>query len=66
MTMARKSACSKEWTTPFGAPPFAEITPEHFRPAFDAALAEHDAEIAAIAGRRATRRPSPIRSTRWR
>src|ERR1700753_846340 len=37
------------WTTPFGAPPFDCITPEHFRPAYDRALAEHAAEIAAIA-----------------
>ena len=28
----------REWRTPFEAPPFSEITPEHFRPAFDAAL----------------------------
>jgi peptidyl-dipeptidase Dcp len=40
----------REWRTPFQAPPFSEVTPEHFRPAFDAALAEHDREIAAIAG----------------
>jgi peptidyl-dipeptidase Dcp len=39
----------KEWKTPFETPPFPEIAPEHFRPAFDAALAEHDAEIATIA-----------------
>ena len=37
------------WTGPFGAPPFARIRPEHFRPAFDAALAQRRAEIAAIA-----------------
>lgn len=38
-----------EWETSFGAPPFPEIVPEHFRPAFDASLAAHRAEIAAIA-----------------
>ncbi|MEM0923583.1 MAG: M3 family metallopeptidase [Pseudomonadota bacterium] len=38
-----------EWTTPFGLPPFAEIEIGHIRPAFDAALAEHKAEIEAIA-----------------
>jgi peptidyl-dipeptidase Dcp len=38
-----------EWTAPFGTPPFADIRPEHFRPAFDAALAEHRGEIDAIA-----------------
>ncbi len=37
------------WTAPFGAPPFARVGPEHFRPAFDAALAQKRAEIAAIA-----------------
>ena len=36
------------WTGPFGAPPFARIRPEHFRPAFDAALIEKRAEIASI------------------
>ena len=33
------------WTTPFEAPPFAEIAPEAFRGAFDQALAAHDREI---------------------
>lgn len=33
---------------PYQLPPFADITLEHFRPAFDAALAEHEAEIAGI------------------
>jgi peptidyl-dipeptidase Dcp len=36
------------WTTPHGLPPFADIAPGHFRPAFDAALAAHNAEIAAV------------------
>ena len=38
------------WTTPFGVPPFSRIKPEHFMPAFERAFAEHDAEIARIAG----------------
>ena len=38
------------WTAPFGAPPLDEIETRHFAPAFDAALAEHNAQIAAIAG----------------
>ncbi len=37
------------WTGPFEAPPFDMIAPEHFRPAFDEALAENAAEIASIA-----------------
>lgn len=37
------------WTAPFGLPPFAEIRDEDFGPAFDAALAEARANIAAIA-----------------
>lgn len=36
------------WTTPFEAPPFSVIKTEHFAPAYEAALAEHSAEIAAI------------------
>jgi peptidyl-dipeptidase Dcp len=36
------------WTAPFEMPPFAEIRAEHYRDAFDAALAAHNAEIAAI------------------
>ena len=38
------------WGTPAELPPFERIRPEHYLPAFDAALAAHDAEIAAIAG----------------
>ncbi len=36
------------WTTPHAMPPFADIRPEHYLPAFDTALAAHDQEIAAI------------------
>ena len=36
------------WSTPFGVPPFGEIRPEHFKPAFARAFAEHEAEIAEI------------------
>ncbi|EKS30894.1 M3 family metallopeptidase [Afipia felis] len=36
------------WQTPFETPPFERILPGHFQPAFTAAFAEHDAEIAAI------------------
>lgn len=38
------------WTAPFGAPPFPKIEPSHFKPAYEAALAEHVREIDAIAG----------------
>jgi peptidyl-dipeptidase Dcp len=37
------------WAGAFGLPPLATIAPEHFRPAFDRALARHHAEINAIA-----------------
>jgi peptidyl-dipeptidase Dcp len=37
------------WTPPRETPPFAAIQPEHFRPAFDRAMADHLAEIEAIA-----------------
>ena len=36
------------WETPFGLPPFSAIRPEHIQPAFEAALAKHREEIAAI------------------
>ena len=36
------------WATPFVTPPFGEIKPEHFLPAFERAFADHSAEIAAI------------------
>src|SRR3954464_3327711 len=38
----------KAWQTPFETPPFAEILPEHFLPAFERAFADHAAEVAAI------------------
>ncbi len=38
-----------EWTSPFGVPPFGEIVPAQFRPAFEQAFAAHSAEVAAIA-----------------
>ena len=38
------------WDAPFAAPPFGAIAPEHFGPAFERAIAEHEAEITAIAG----------------
>jgi peptidyl-dipeptidase Dcp len=38
----------KPWQTPFETPPFGEIAPEHFLPAFEQAFADHAAEVAAI------------------
>lgn len=37
-----------EWTTPFGVPPFNLIKLEHYKPAFDEGLKQHQAEIEAI------------------
>src|SRR5215475_13874672 len=37
------------WISPYETPPFAAIRPEHFRPAFDRAMADHMAEIEAVA-----------------
>jgi peptidyl-dipeptidase Dcp len=39
----------ESWTAPFGVPPFAAIRPEHYPPAFEAAIRAHNAEIDAIA-----------------
>src|SRR5262249_30004801 len=50
---ARHNPLLAAWDTPFTAPPFAAIRPEHFGPAFEAALAAHRREIAAIAADRA-------------
>ena len=49
MTTAGLNPLLSPWTAPFEAPPFDAIRPEHFRPAFDEALAENAAEIVAIA-----------------
>lgn len=38
-------------TEPFGLPPFSQIKPEHFRPAFDRALADNLDEVRLIAER---------------
>ncbi len=37
-----------EWDTPFGAPPFEKIQPEHYMPAFVKGMEEQKAEIEAI------------------
>src|SRR6476620_3976566 len=47
-SQAQANPLLKPWQTPFETPPFAEITPEHFLPAFEQAFADHAAEIAAI------------------
>jgi peptidyl-dipeptidase Dcp len=36
------------WQTPHQTPPFSEIAPEHFLPAFERAFADHTAEVDAI------------------
>ena len=40
------------WRSRFAMPPFKALRPEHFRPAFDAALKIHEREIDKIAGAR--------------
>ena len=45
---AQANPLLRPWQTPFETPPFAEIAPEHFLPAFEQAFADHAAEIAAI------------------
>src|SRR5664280_800687 len=47
-TSASKNPLLTDWTGPFGLPPLPAIKPEHFRPAFDRALAAHRAEIGTI------------------
>src|SRR5438132_3172679 len=47
-SQAQANPLLKPWQTPFETPPFAEILPEHFIPAFERAFADHAAEVAAI------------------
>lgn len=42
----------RAWTLPNGAPPFDQVKPEHYLPAFEAGIAERRAEIAAITQQR--------------
>jgi len=48
---AQSNPFFEEWTGPFGVPPFDRIRTEHFLPAYERALAEHEAEIDAIVNR---------------
>lgn len=49
MTETSANPFFRPWTTPFGIAPFPEIAIDHYRPAFERALADHRAEIEAIA-----------------
>lgn len=51
LVVADSNPLLSDWDAnqPFGLPPFSAIGPEHFRPAFDTALAKNLAEIGAIA-----------------
>ena len=48
LSQAQANPLLQAWQTPFETPPFAEIAPEHFLPAFEQAFADHAAEISAI------------------
>lgn len=37
-----------EWTAEYGMPPFDKILPEHYKPAYEEAMKQHNAEIDAI------------------
>lgn len=43
----------QDWAAPFGLPPFDALRPEHFEPAFQAAMARQREELRAIAGQAA-------------
>lgn len=47
--MPEQNPFFQPWTTPFESPPFDLIRAEHFRPAYERALAEHRSEVEAIA-----------------
>ncbi len=48
LPQAQANPLLKPWQTPLETPPFDEIAPEHFLPAFEQAFADHSAEVAAI------------------
>ena len=59
MTLLNTTFCSEEaryagnpllaeWKTPHGVPPFDSIKPEHYKPAFEKAMALHNGEIQLI------------------
>ncbi len=48
MPIATSNPLLQTWNTAYGLPPFADVKPELFEPAFDVALEEHRAEIEAI------------------
>ena len=48
LSTAQENPLLRPWQTPFETPPFDEIRPEHFLPAFEQAFADHAAEVAAI------------------
>src|SRR5262245_11116793 len=48
-TAEKQNPLLSEWAGALELPPFEAIKPGHFRPAFDRALAEHRAEIDAVA-----------------
>ena len=58
MSAAATNPLLAAWNSPFEVPPFEAIQPEHFPPAFEAALRQHDEEIDAIA---ANREPADLR-----
>jgi len=49
VSVSQANPLLKEWTTPFGVPPFTEIKPEHFIPAFRAGIEGQRREVDAIA-----------------
>jgi len=49
MTLATSNPLLLPWTTAHGLPPFESVRAEHFEPAYEVALAQHLAEVDAIA-----------------
>ncbi|HUR88692.1 MAG TPA: M3 family metallopeptidase [Ramlibacter sp.] len=51
--MSNSNPLLNDWEGPWAVPPFAAVRPEHFEPAFDAAMREHRDELDAIANDKA-------------
>lgn len=54
---AESNPLLETWSTPFGVPPFDKIKTEHFKPAVEAGIRLHEAQIDSI-----VKTPKPRRS----
>ena len=61
---AESNPLLETWSTPFGVPPFDKIKTEHFKPAVEAGIRLHEAQIDSIVKNTKPRR-SETSSRHW-